>query len=64
MKDDGGNTLVEQHRGKLFWDANIIYLTSIDDKNHNELEVDTEVIDVDDASIVDLEQHYSAIDLD
>ena len=65
IKDEGGNRLVEQHRGKLFRDANIIDLTSIDDENLNEIEVDTEVNDADDASVVDLiHEEDSDIEID
>ena len=33
VKDEGGNKLVEAHRGKIFQDATIIDLTSIDDED-------------------------------
>ena len=37
VKDEGGNKLVEEHRGKLFRDATTIDLTSMDDEDHIEL---------------------------
>ena len=38
VNDEGGNKLVEEHRGKLFRDATIIDLTSIDDEEDINLE--------------------------
>ena len=38
VKDEGGNELVEEHRGKLFRDATIIDLTSVDDEEDINLE--------------------------
>ena len=40
VKDEGGNRLVEEHRGKLFRDATIVDLTSVDDDENIIINID------------------------
>ena len=62
VKDEGGNKLVEAHRGKIFQDATIIDLTSIDDED--DIKLPTNIPDDNhDMQVVDLVDDNSDIEM-